>query len=132
MLLELARVLKSRELEKTIVLVSTSGSQQGFAGAQAWAQSEAGGPVDGVIVLGDMAGTSLKKPWVVSWPGTAASPPLGLERTVQAAVRREVRSDAGRPARARAVGAARAADRDLRPGRDRPRGAARGAAVGDR
>ena len=96
-LLELARVLKSRELEKTIVLVSTSGSEQGFAGAQAWARSEAGGPVDGVIVLGDMAGTKLKKPWVVSWPGTAASPPLGLERTVQAAVRREIRSDAGGP-----------------------------------
>ena len=96
-LLELARVLKSRELDKTIVLVSTSGSQQGFAGAQAWAKSEAGGPVDGVIVLGDMAGTSLKKPWVVSWPGTAASPALGLERTVQAAVRREVRSNPGGP-----------------------------------
>ena len=79
------------------MLVSTSGSEQGFAGARAWAQSEAGGPVDGVIVLGDMAGTKLKKPWVVSWTGTAASPPLGLERTVQAAVRREIRSDAGGP-----------------------------------
>ena len=37
-LLELARVLKSRELRKTLVLVSTSGSTTGFAGARAWAQ----------------------------------------------------------------------------------------------
>ena len=96
-LLELARVLKSRELDKTIVLVSTSGSETGFAGAQAWAKSEAGGPVDGVIVLGDMAGTRIEKPWVVSWTGSAASAPLGLERTVQASVRREIRSDAGGP-----------------------------------
>jgi hypothetical protein len=96
-LLELARVLKTRELDKTIVLVSSSGSRQGFAGAKAWAESEAGGPVDGVLVLGDMAGVSIEKPWVVSWTGTAAAPSLGLERTVQAAVRREVRSAPGGP-----------------------------------
>ena len=38
-LLELARVLKARELRKTLVLVSTSGSTTGFAGARAWAES---------------------------------------------------------------------------------------------
>jgi hypothetical protein len=96
-LLELARVLKSRELRKTVVLVSTSGSTTGFAGARDWAKREAGGPVDGVIVLGDMAGVGMKKPWVVSWPQSAGPTPLGLERTLQSSVRREVRSDAGGP-----------------------------------
>ena len=37
-LLELARVIKGRELRKTLVLVSTSGSTTGFAGARAWAR----------------------------------------------------------------------------------------------
>src|SRR4051812_19124461 len=100
-LLELARVLKSREMRKTLVLVSTSGATTGFAGARAWAKSEAGGPVDGVIVLGDMAGTKLAKPWVVGWRQGAGPTPLGLERTLQASVRREIRSDAGGP---RAIG----------------------------
>ena len=100
-LLELARVFKSRELSKTLVLVSTTGATTGFAGARAWARDEAGGPVDGVIVLGDVAGTGIHKPWVVSWPSSSRPPALGLERTVQAAVRRETRSDAGGP---RAVG----------------------------
>lgn len=100
-LLELARVFRSRELRKTLVLVSTSGATTGFAGARAWARSEAGGPVDGVIVLGDMAGTRVAKPWVVGWPSSAGSVPLALERTVEAATRRETRSDPGGP---RAVG----------------------------
>ena len=38
-LLELARVLKSRDLRKTLVLVSTPGATTGFAGARAWAQA---------------------------------------------------------------------------------------------
>ncbi|WP_270045511.1 M28 family peptidase [Solirubrobacter ginsenosidimutans] len=96
-LLELARVLKSRELRKTLVLVSTSGSTTGFAGARDWAKREGGDQVDGVIVLGDMAGTKLAKPWVVGWPQSAGPTPLGLERTLQASVRREVRSEAGGP-----------------------------------
>jgi hypothetical protein len=96
-LLELARVLKTSELRKTLVLVSTSGATTGFAGARAWAKEEVGGPVDGVIVLGDMAGTQITKPWVVSWPAAPGPVPLGLERTVQAAVRRETRSEPGGP-----------------------------------
>ena len=52
-------MFKARDLRKTLVLVSTSGATTGFAGARAWAREEAGGPVDGVIVLGDMAGTRI-------------------------------------------------------------------------
>jgi hypothetical protein len=96
-LLELARVLKGRELRKTLVLVSTSGATTGFAGARAWAREQAGGSVDGVLVLGDMAGTRIAKPWIVGWPSSAGPTPLGLERTVQAAVRREAHNDAGGP-----------------------------------
>jgi hypothetical protein len=96
-LLELSRVLKSRDMRKTLVLVSTSGSTTGFAGARAWAKEQAGGPVDGVIALGDMAGTGLRKPWVVGWPLSSGPTPLGLERTVQAGVRRETHGEAGGP-----------------------------------
>jgi hypothetical protein len=96
-LLELARVLKGRELRKTLVLVSTSGSTTGFAGARAWAREAAGGSVDGVLVLGDMAGTRISKPWIIGWPASSGATPLGLERTVQAAVRREAHNDAGGP-----------------------------------
>ncbi len=96
-LLELSRVLKSRELRKTLVLVSTSGATTGFEGARAWAKTQPAGQVDGVIVLGDMAGTSLAKPWIVGWPQSSGPTPLGLERTLQASVRREIHSDAGGP-----------------------------------
>jgi hypothetical protein len=99
-LLELARVFQTRDVDKTLVLVSTTGATTGFAGAREWAGRE-DGPVDGVIVLGDLAGTRIRKPWVVSWPASARPVPLGLERTVQAAIRRETFSDAGGP---RAIG----------------------------
>ncbi len=96
-LLELSRLLKSRELRKTLVLVSTSGSTTGFAGARAWAKTQPANAVDGVIVLGDMAGTKLSKPWVVGWPQSTGPTPLGLERTLQASVRREIHGEAGGP-----------------------------------
>jgi len=66
-LLELARIYRRRELRKTLVLVSTSGATTGFAGARAWAQDAAGATgsngVDAVLVLGDMAGKRIRKPW---------------------------------------------------------------------
>ncbi len=100
-LLELARVFKTRDLRKTLVLVSTSGATSGFAGARAWAKDNAGAPVDGVIVLGDMGGARVRKPWIVSWPAAPKPVALGLERTVQAAVRAEAKSD---PGGSRAIG----------------------------
>jgi hypothetical protein len=96
-LLELARVFKTRELNKTLVLVSTSGAQTGFAGARAWAEANKGTPVDAVIVLGDVGGEQVHKPLVVSWPDGSGGVPLGLERTVQAAVRAETKNDPGAP-----------------------------------
>lgn len=89
-LLELARAVRARDLGKTLVLVSTSGASTGYAGARGWAdQAAATGPVDGVLVLGDMASRAVRRPVVVPWAQTGAPAPLGLERTVEAAVRRE-------------------------------------------
>lgn len=109
-LLELARVFRTRDtsgevrageapravgrqLERTLVLVSTSGSLGG-AGARAWAQQEVG-PVDAVLLLGDLAGEGARKPWVVPWSNGAPRSPLALRRTVEAAVRAEVGADPG-------------------------------------
>jgi hypothetical protein len=100
-LLELARVFKTRELNKTLVLVSTSGAQTGFAGARAWADANKDTPVDAVLVLGDMGGTHVGKPRVISWPDGTGGGSLGLDRTVLAAVRAETKSD---PGGSRAVG----------------------------
>jgi len=100
-LLELSRLFRQRELRKTLVLVSTSGNTLGFAGARAWARSVAGGPVDAVLVLGDVAGERIRKPWVVPWRGDSGPPALTLQRTVETALRAEVSPN---PGSARAAG----------------------------
>jgi len=98
-LLELARIYRQRELRKTLVLVSTSGATTGFAGTRAWAREAAenqrASPVDAVIVLGDMAGKRIRKPWVVPWASDGSAPPLALQRTVESALRAEVSPNPG-------------------------------------
>jgi hypothetical protein len=98
-LLELARIYRQRDLRKTLVLVSTSGATTGFAGARAWAREAArhqrASPVDAVIVLGDMAGKRIRKPWVVPWRGDSGAPSLTLQRTVESALRAEVSPNPG-------------------------------------
>jgi hypothetical protein len=84
-LLELARVLGGRTLDRTLVLVSTSGGSAGDAAAVRFAQ-DPGGPVDAVLVLGDLAGRRVVRPLVVPWSNTRAVAPLALRRTVEAAV----------------------------------------------
>ena len=100
-LLEMARLFKVRELSSTLVLVSTSGGSAGAAGARSWAESVAGDPIDAVIVLGDLAGRDIHKPWIVPWSNGEQAAPMGLKRTLESAVRREVGSQAGG---ARAIG----------------------------
>ncbi len=83
-LLELARVLAGETQHRTLVLASTSGSA-GAAGAMALARS-LGGPIDGVIALGDLAGARIHDPIVVPWSnGLDVAPPL-LRNTVSAAL----------------------------------------------
>jgi hypothetical protein len=87
--------LVGRDLRKTLVLVSTSGGSGGGAGARAWASAQDAGAIDGVLVLGDLASAEWHKPWVVPWSNGHEQPPLGWQRTVEAAVRQEVGSDPG-------------------------------------
>jgi hypothetical protein len=94
-LLELARDVRAREMRKTLVLVSTSGGSTGFAGLEAWARSVDPSQVDAVIVLGDVAGRGVARPWVVPWPGSSGPAPLALQRTVENAARREVGTQPG-------------------------------------
>jgi len=83
-LLELARVLSGETLQRTIVVASTSGSD-GAAGAAALARSLPG-PVDAVIVLGDLAGTTVGKPLIVPWSNGQDVAPLVLRNTLAAAL----------------------------------------------
>lgn len=81
-MLELARVLAGQTLGRTLVVVSTSGSD-GAAGAQRLA-SQLGGPIDAVVVLGDLAGTSIRQPVVVPWSDGQNVAPPALRNTVAA------------------------------------------------
>jgi hypothetical protein len=87
-LLELARVYGGRALRHTLVLVSTSGGSGGNAGAREFARHP-GGPVDAVLVLGDLAGTTLRGPQVVPWSNTEGIASIELQRTMQTALHQE-------------------------------------------
>jgi hypothetical protein len=83
-LVELARDLEGETLTRTVVLASTTGSA-GTAGAIRLA-SKLGGPIDAVIVLGDLAGSRVRQPVIVPWSdGQAVAPPM-LRNTVAAAL----------------------------------------------
>jgi hypothetical protein len=98
-LLELARVFAARETQRTIVLVSTSGGSGGAAGALDFATNDPIGraPIDGAIVLGDLAGASEHKPFVVPYSDGFGSAPELLARTVADAIMQNVGVDPGAP-----------------------------------
>jgi hypothetical protein len=95
-LLELARVFASRETQRTIILVSTSGGSGGDAGAAEFA-ARYHAPLDAAIVLGDLAGTHARKPFVVSYSDATGSAPSQLQRTLQNAITQELGGDPGSP-----------------------------------
>ncbi len=95
-LLELARVFASRETQRTIVLVSTSGGTGGDAGAADFA-ANVPGPYDAAIVLGDLAGTRSRTPFVVPFSDGLGSAPAQLQRTVQDAITQETGAATGAP-----------------------------------
>jgi hypothetical protein len=95
-LLELARVFAARETQRTIVLVSTSGGSGGDAGAASFIATHAG-PFDAAIVVGDLAGTAQRKPFVVPFSDATGSASLELQRTVDDAITREAGVDPGAP-----------------------------------
>jgi hypothetical protein len=83
-MLELARVLAGQTLNRTLVVASTSGSD-GAAGTQRLA-SQLPGPVDAVLVLGDLAGTGTRQPLVVPWSDGQNVAPAALRNTLAAAL----------------------------------------------
>ncbi len=93
-LLELAQVLAGRLTNRTITLVSTSGGSGGDAGAIDFA-AHAGGPVDAVIVLGDLAGRTVRTPLVIPWSDGVGGAPDLLVRTLQAALSGQLNGDPG-------------------------------------
>jgi hypothetical protein len=84
MLMELARVLSGQTLNRTIVLVSTSGSQ-GSAGAMHLAATLPA-PVDAVLVLGDVASRRRSQPIIVPWTTRMAIAPARLRNTLAVAL----------------------------------------------
>jgi hypothetical protein len=100
-LLELARVLAARELKRTIVLASTSGGSGGDGGAAQLTATlgELGqhGPFDAAIVLGDVAGQRVERPFVVPYSDGFGSTPLQLQRTLSDAITHEAGTDPGAP-----------------------------------
>ena len=93
-MLELARVLSGQSLNRTLVLASTSASD-GAAGAERLA-SVLPGPVDAVIVLGDLA-SSARQPVVAAWSNSQAVAPTELRNTVGSALRSETGLAANEP-----------------------------------
>jgi hypothetical protein len=86
-MVELARVLAGRTLNRTIELISTSATS-GLSDATQIA-GNLGGPIDAVIVLGDVAGKGLAQPVVVPWSEGENFAPLLLRNTAAAAVQGE-------------------------------------------
>ena len=95
-LLELARLYRGRPTRRTLTLVSTSGATGGMAGVRELS-GLLGGPVDAVIVLGDLAGDERRAPYVIPWADRGGLAPLRLRRTVEEAVRLETGQDPGAP-----------------------------------
>jgi hypothetical protein len=94
-MLELGRDLEGETLSHTVVLASTSGSQ-GSAGATELAASLPG-PVDAVIVLGDLANAHPRTPIVVPWAQRPRMAPPVLRNTLASAVAVETAIDPGQP-----------------------------------
>ena len=83
-LIELGRVLAGETQHRTIVLASTSGSA-GASGAAELARTIPG-PIDAVVVLGDLAGNSAHQPIIVPWSDGLPVAPTMLRNTVAGAL----------------------------------------------
>ncbi len=83
-LIELGRVLAGETEHRTIVLASTSGSA-GASGATELARTIPG-PIDAVVVLGDLAGRTVHQPIIVPWSDGLPVAPTMLRNTVAGAL----------------------------------------------
>jgi hypothetical protein len=94
-LLELARVIKGRPSQKTIVLASVDGSSLGDAGARRFAETaEDRDRIEEVIVLSNLGASSNDGPMLIQWSNDERRGSIGLRRTAAASLREELgRSD---------------------------------------
>lgn len=90
-LLELARVIKGRSAEKTLVLASVDGSTLGDAGARRFAATAPDRDrIEAVIVLSNVASSVSHGPLVIAWSTDDRRGSIGLQRTAVASVREEL------------------------------------------
>jgi hypothetical protein len=93
-MLELARIVQGARLHRTVTFVSTSGGSGGLAGARDLVH-RLNGPTDAVIVLGDVGGKTVRRPFVPAWSTGDGVGNLQLKRTIEAAVRAEADTNPG-------------------------------------
>ncbi|MHB1834164.1 MAG: zinc-binding metallopeptidase family protein [Solirubrobacteraceae bacterium] len=84
MLIELGRDLTGETLHRTVVLASISGSQGG-AGVARLAR-ELPGPIDAVVILGDVASANSRQPILVPWASNRTVAPPVLRNTLASAL----------------------------------------------
>ena len=92
-MMELARVVRGGRLKRTVTFVSTSGGSAGLGGARDLERLP--GRPGAVLVLGDLAGTTVRRPFVAGWSTGDGVGSLQLRRTVEAAVRKEAGTNPG-------------------------------------
>ncbi len=95
-MLELARIAGTGRVRRTITFISTSGGSGGAAGA-ADAVNALPDDTSAVLVLGDLAGETVRRPFVTGFSNGPGQAPLQLRRTVEAAARAELGVDPGGP-----------------------------------
>ncbi|MGZ6644707.1 MAG: M28 family peptidase, partial [Solirubrobacteraceae bacterium] len=93
-MMELARVVRGGRLKRTVTFVSTSGGSAGLGGARDLPERLTGRP-GAVLVLGDVAGATVRRPFVAGWSTGDGVGSLQLRRTVAAAVRKEAGTNPG-------------------------------------
>ncbi|HEX5898666.1 MAG TPA: M28 family peptidase [Solirubrobacteraceae bacterium] len=93
-MVELARVVRGGRLKRSVTFVSTSGGSAGLGGARDLAQRLPGRP-GAVLVLGDLAGNTVRRPFVAGWSTGDGVGSLQLRRTLEAAVRKEAGTNPG-------------------------------------
>ena len=95
-LVDLARAVGGATLDRSLLLISTSGSV-GAAGATQLAKSLTSGPIDAVIVLGDLADSDISQPVAVPWSQTDLLAPPMLVATINGALSSEANINGGYP-----------------------------------
>jgi hypothetical protein len=93
-MMELARVVRGGRLKRTVTFVSTSGGSAGLGGARDLVERLPGRP-GAILVLGDLGGDTVRRPFVAGWSTGDGVGSLQLRRTVEAAVRKEAGTNPG-------------------------------------